>query len=127
MVVDVALGEGGAEPAHEGASAGVSGERGAAIAVSLGEAVELGVEPICEVFALRGGFGDADGGLAERGLEPGDELLPGLLAAESAGAGECEVLKLEPAVEVFLLLGGCGLVWGLVEVELLAERGEGLG
>ena len=48
-MVDVALGEGGAEPAEERAAAGVAGERGAAFAVALAEAEELGVEGVGEL------------------------------------------------------------------------------
>ena len=54
MVVNVALGERGAEPAHERAAAGVAGQRRAAFAGALGEAEELGVERVGEVFAERG-------------------------------------------------------------------------
>jgi len=53
VVVDVALGERGAKPAHERAAAGVTGEWGAALAGALGEAEELGVEGVGEVFAER--------------------------------------------------------------------------
>ena len=52
VVVDVALGERGAQPADEGAAAGVACQRGfAGSGGGGGEAEELGVEAVGEVFA----------------------------------------------------------------------------
>lgn len=88
MVVDVALGECGAEPAEERAAAGVGGEWRAALTVALGEAVELGVERVGEIVAERGGAGNGNSGLGEWTAVALEEALPGGLAAESAGLGE---------------------------------------
>ncbi len=51
VVVDVALRERSAKPAHERASAGVARERRAAFPGALGETEELGVEGVGEVFS----------------------------------------------------------------------------
>jgi len=107
VVVNVALGERGAKPAHERAAAGVAGERRTANARALGEAEELGVEGVGEIFAERRGAGDGDGGLAQWGAEASEELLPGGFAAEGAGLGESEIGDLERAKKLFLL-GGSG-------------------
>jgi hypothetical protein len=127
VVVDVALGERGAEPAHERAAAGVAGERRAAFAGALGEAEELGVEGVGEVFAERRGAGDGDGGLAQRRAEASEELLPGGFAAESAGLGEREIGELERAKKLFLLSGSGERAGRKTEVVLRADGGERVG
>jgi hypothetical protein len=91
VVVDVALGEGGAEPAEERAAARVGGERGAAFAFFGGEAVELGVERVGEVVTEGCGAGDGDGGLGEGRAVDGEESLPCGFTAEGTGLGEGEV------------------------------------
>ena len=127
VVVDVALGEGGAEPAEERAAAGVGGERGTALAVALGEAEEFGVEGVGEVVAEGGRAGDGDGGLGERRAVEREEALPGGFAAEGAGLGEGEFGQAERAVEGSLL-GGSGVGFrGVVVVVLCADAGEGGG
>lgn len=91
MVVDVALGERGAQPTHEGAASAVGGERAAAFAFAESKTVKLGIEAVGEFAAQRvtasNGNGSADQGLAMHG----NEALPSAFVAVGAGAGEHQV------------------------------------
>jgi len=123
----MALGERGAEPAHQRAAAGVAGEWGAAFARALGEAEELGVERIGEVFAERRGAGDGAGGVAQWSAEASEELLPCGFAAESAGLGKREIGELERAKKLLLLSGSGERAGRKTEVVLRADGGERVG
>ena len=106
VVVDVALGERGAEPPEQRSATGVRGEWGIAPATALGETEEFGVEGVGEVVAEGSGAGDGNGGLGERRAIELEETLPGGLAAEGAGLGEGEFGEAEGAVEGSFVGGG---------------------
>lgn len=125
VVVDVTLGESGAQPAEEGAAAGVGGEWGIAAADALGEAEEFGVEGVGEVAAESGGSADGDGGLGEWSLVEAEEALPGGFAAKRAGLGEGEIGEAEGAVEGGLLREVCMRARGQAVVVFGADGGKG--
>lgn len=123
VVVDVALGDGGAQPAEQRSAALVGGERGAAMAVAQVEAVELGVEAVGEFAALGFIAGDGDGGAGEGLLVECEEALPGARLALGAGVGERQVGEAQAAEIGGLNLGG-GRDSGGVAVVLFASAGD---
>jgi hypothetical protein len=108
VVVDVALGEGSAEPAEQRSAARVGCERRATLSGAFGEAEEFRVEGVREVVAECCGARDGDGGLRQRSSIESEEALPGGVAAKRAGLGEGQFRKAKRAVE------GCFLCtcWG---------------
>lgn len=76
-----------------------------ALVVAFREAEEFGIERVGEIFAERGGAGDSDGGEFEGSAVAIEELLPGFVAAESAGASEDEIGELKREIELFNLCG----------------------
>jgi len=130
VMVDVALGQGGAKPAHKGTSTGVRGKWRPPLAAGGGQTEQLGVERVGEVVAKRGRSGDGNGGLCERHAVETEETLPGGIAAEGTGLGQGEFGKMETSVEGRLLGRGWDGLGRLVEVMLSpggSERSDEFG
>ena len=125
VVIDVALGECGAQPAEQRAAAGVRGQRGLAHAVDLAQAVQFRVERFGKVVAKRGRAGDGDGGLGEGSTIEPEEALPCDFPAEGAGLSESQLREMERVEEGGLLRGIGKIGGGKAMVVLRADGGEG--
>lgn len=97
VVVDVALGERGAQPTEQRSAALVGVERRAALAIAQVEAIELGVERVGEFAAKGVAAGDGDGGAGEGLAIERKKALPGVFVAQGAGAGEGQIGEPEVA------------------------------
>src|ERR1035437_979121 len=106
-VVHMALGQRGAEPADQRATAAVGLERATALSVACVEPVELRVELTGQVAAHRVAAGDSDCGPDQRLFIDTDKALPGPLVAGRAGPRQYQVVELQATEPGRLLLARC--------------------
>jgi hypothetical protein len=99
MVINVPLGQRGAEPAEKRPTPGVRSQRRTALAIELPQPVQFGIERVGEIMAHGCGAGDGDCGFGQRVTVDAEEALPGGIAAQSAGVGHSQLRYTEGAKE----------------------------